>query len=723
MPTCRDCGEVNPEIARYCLACGTPLREHLDASGEMRKTATIVFADIVESTALGERLDAESVRTIMGRYFQDARTVLERHGGTVEKFIGDAVFAVFGVPVQHEDDALRAVRAAVELRDRLKRLSAELEDRFGVRLQLRIGVDTGEVVAGDTTSVGSFATGEPVNVAFRLQASALPDEILIGESTRRLVRDVVPLDPRGPLAVKGKARPVSSFSVVDAPDHALRPRVARSPFVGRTSELQLLSKAFEQCGRRRTCHLTTVVGSPGVGKSRLVDEFLASCQADAVVVQGRCLPYGDGITFWPLREIVVHAAELSGDESPADAFSKIRSLLGPSEDADLAAERIAEIIGVTAPAERPDVPFWAVQRLFESLGRNAPLVAVFDDVQWAEPVLLDLIEYVASRVDDVPAFLVCIGRPELFDDRLSWGHTEKATTMVLEPLPDEESELLVEKLLGRENVAVEARARILRTAEGNPLFVEEMIALLLDEGVSSMAVPPTIRALLGDRLDRLDAHERAVLQRGSVEGKVFHRGAVVEQSPQSERSLVDGWLTTLVLKRFLQPEHTSFAGEDAFQFHHQLLRDVAYASLPKAQRAVLHERFASWLERKAGERAQEYDEILGYHLEQAHGYGLDLGARQGDSALAKRAAERLGEAGLRARARGDMPATANLLTRAVALLERDDVTRAALVPKLHEAQLEAGIVRRSRWGWGRLLTPALTGSLHERFEHQVQRLA
>jgi class 3 adenylate cyclase len=710
---CTTCGQENPEIARFCLACAAPLAARSERARDVRKTVTVVFCDVAGSTALGERLDAESLRHVMGRYFEETRAVLERHGGTVEKFIGDAVMAVFGIPVLREDDALRAVRAAGEMRDAVGRLNDELERDRGVRIQVRFGVNTGEVVAGDPVGGERFATGDTVNVAALLEQAAQPGEILLGENTYRLVRDLITAEPVRPLSLKGRADAVSARRLVGLLDAAGR-RLA-SPIVGRESELEVLERSFDEVVRSRACRLVTVLGPAGVGKSRLVREFLGRRASDAEIVTGRCLPYGEGITFWPIKSAISQAAGLSGDESEQAANEKIRSLVKSAEDADLIVERVAATIGVAATVAGQRGTGWAISRVFEELARRRPLVAVFDDIQWGETTFLDLLEGVAEQAREAPILLLCMARPELLDVRPEWGEARDASTLHLTALSDDDSARLVANLLGGHELPQGLRARVVETAEGNPLFVEEIVAMLVDEGLlvrrngtisasgewSSVALPPTIQALLAARLDRLGGEERAVLERGSVEGKVFHRAAVLALSPEADRMRVDGRLQALVAQDLIHPGTADFAGETAFRFRHQLLRDVTYDSLSKRGRAELHERFASWLEDKSAGREEEFEEILGYHLQEAYRYRADLGPvdEQG-RALAARAGQRLGNAGLRAHARGDMWGAGKLLTSAVGLLPGDAGTR--LRPQLADALFETGERRRSRMSWASL---------------------
>ena len=704
MPTCPQCGRENPAGNKFCGACGATL-EAPAAARETRKTVTVVFSDVTGSTALGEQLDPESLRRVMGRYFDEMKAVVERHEGTVEKFIGDAVMAVFGIPIVHEDDALRAVRAAAEMREGLAKLNEELERDWGVRIEVRTGVNTGEVVAGDASGGQRFATGDAVNVAKRFEEAAPPGEILLGETTYRLVRDAVDIEPLDPLELKGKEERTPAYRLLSIePGAAGRARRLDSPMVGRERERAALHQAYERAVGERACHLFTVLGAAGVGKSRLVSEFLDGLGEQATIVHGRCLPYGEGITFWPLREVV---RTLYGEDFP----STIRARLAGDENAELIAERLGAAVGHAESIGPTDETFWAVRKLFEAQAREQPLVVVFDDLQWAAPTFLDLVEHIADWSREAPIFLACLARPELLDGRPRWsGGKFNATSVLLEPLNEAESGELVGNLLGRAQLAGEVRARVMTAAEGNPLFVEEMLAMLIDDGLlersngdwvptgdlQTVTVPPTIQALLSARLDRLGPVERAVSERASIEGKVFHRGAVVELSSQEIRPQVGDNLQALVRKELVRPDHAQFPGEDAFRFRHQLIRDAAYEAMSKELRAELHEQFAAWLESAAGDRVLEYEEILGFHLEQAYRYRAELApADEAARELASSAAERLSSAGQHARVRGDMAAATDLLDRAVSLLPNDDARRRELLPALIDATIESGQLSRA----------------------------
>jgi class 3 adenylate cyclase len=645
---------------------------------ESRKTVTIVFTDVTGSTALGEQTDPEAMRRIMERYFEEMRTVLEKHGGTVEKFIGDAVMAVFGIPQVHEDDALRAVRAAAEMRDRLEALNEEFERERGIRIAVRTGVNTGKVVAGDPSEGQAFATGDAVNVAARLEQAAEAGEVLLGPLTQELVRDAVRTEATEPLELKGKAAPIEAWRLVEVlPDVPAFTRRIDAPFVGRGDELARLRAALDAARSTASCQLVTVSGPPGIGKSRLVRELIASVGDEARVVVGRCLPYGDGITYWPLSEIVRQVAG-------ADPRAGLRELLGEGSDQALAAERLLGAIGAADEPARTEEIFWATRVLFEHMTRNRPLIAVVDDIHWAEPTLLDLIEYILGFAR-APALIVCTARPELFDVRPHWP---RAGLVELEALGEQDSATLIDALLVRADLAPTVRERVRERAEGNPLFVEQMLALASEDGESEAGVPATIQALLAARLDHLPDDERAVLVRGAVEGRLFHRGAVSGLLAETERDGVPARLLALARKDFVRPDESLFPGDDAFRFVHVLVRDAAYEAAPKELRAELHERFAAWLEERAADRRAELEEIIGYHLERSYRYRRELG--EGAPDLALRAGKRLADAGERALVRGDVSAAAKLLRRAADLLPETDPRRLELAIPLAQALADAG---------------------------------
>jgi predicted ATPase/class 3 adenylate cyclase len=710
--TCPKCGESNADAARFCQGCGNPLAPPVEeevVAGEVRKTASLVFCDLTGSTALGEKMDPEALRRIVTRYFNDMKQVLTSHGGTVEKFIGDAVMAVFGVPMIHEDDALRAVRAAVEMQQAIEDMNLDLELEWGVGLKARIGVNTGEVIAGDPSAGHGFVSGDAVNVAARLEQAAPPGEVLIGEPTYRLVRDAVKVESVEPLELKGKSERVPAYKLVEVIPHALgTSRRLDSPLVGRERELTLLTETFDRAVGQGSCELITIFGAAGVGKSRLTAEFIASVEDRVSVAHGGCLPYGEGITYWPIAEAIKGLCGITEADTAAQAQTKIGAFLGGGEEAALVGERIAAAIGLTEATPDTQETFWAVRKFLEALSRERPLLVIFDDIQWAETTMLDLIEYLAGFSQGAPMLLLCPARKDLLDTRPSWGMT--STVIRLEPLTPDDVARLVENLLGQAQLPQQVGRRIVEAAEGNPLYAEEILRMMMDDGllvqedgnwhpagdVSDLSIPPSIQALVAARLDRLGRNEQAVTQRASVIGRTFWWGAVSELSPEALRPRVGHYLQTLVHKELVLPDQSSFAGEDAFKFGHIMIRDSAYLGMPKELRSELHEQFATWLEKKAGDRIIEYEEILGYHLEQAFKLREELGASdERTEELGQQAVERLASAGQRAFARADMPAAANLLGRAARLLPIRDPQRSELSLNLSDALMEIGELKEA----------------------------
>jgi class 3 adenylate cyclase/tetratricopeptide (TPR) repeat protein len=652
---------------------------------ERRKVVTVIFADVVGSTALGERVDPETLRWAMQRWFQRMSEAIERHGGTVENYIGDAVMAVFGIPVAHEDDALRAVRAAAEMREEVAVLRDELRRERGVELAVRIGVNTGEAVTGVGAAGGFFTAGDIVNVGARLEQSARPGDILLGRDTYRLVRHAIDAEPVAPLTVKGKSAPLEAFRLVAvAPDARARPQRSHSPMVDRDPERSQLLEAFQTAITDRTCQLFSVFGPAGVGKSRLVSEVTDTLQGAATVAAGSCLPYGDGLTWWPLIEALGGSGlfeQVADDDEPAMA-------------------RAAELLKPVGEPIAPDEAFWAMRKVLEALARRRPLVLVVDDLQWAEPTFVGFLEYVAAWARDVPLLLLVTARPELLDGRPQWGEDKpNATSILLEPLADAHAANLLEQLLGTSRLGARHAARILDVAEGYPLFVVEVVAMLVDDGVlgegeagtgaepTAIAVPPTIQTLLAARVDRLAPLERAVIEAASIEGKEFSSARVAALVADGTGGSIDAEMAALVHKDLIRNLR---AGEDTFRFSHQLIRDAAYEGMSKELRADLHERFANGLQ--VGP-VTVVDEVLGYHLERAVLLRRELGESEAATGeLAARASASLGAAGRRAAQRSDPSAASGLLERALALVASDDAARGALLPALGASLFEAGRV-------------------------------
>jgi class 3 adenylate cyclase/tetratricopeptide (TPR) repeat protein len=660
---------------------------------------TVVFSDLVGSTSLGESLDSETLREVLARYFAAMQAALESHGGVVEKFIGDAIVAVFGLPKLREDDAERAVRASLAMRSALAEVNAELESGWGVTLAVRTGVNTGEVVAGDITAGQRLVTGDTVNVAARLEQAAGAGEILLGDLTYRLVRKAVRAEAVEPLELKGKAENVAAWKLI-ALEEDVAPERRETPLVGREPELATLMQSFEAARGASRCRLATVLGAPGMGKSRLVDEFVHTLGDQVSVARGRCLSHGRGVTFWPIVEIARQTAGILDDDAPDLARAKIAELVG---DQDVA-ERLASVIGLSTAQFPVEEGFWGVRRFLESLCEPCPLVVLIEDVHWAETTMLDLLEHVLSAAE-APLLMVCTARPEFFEIRPEWETLAGSASLLLEPLSEDEAARVALNALGDTGLDEVVQGRIIAAAEGNPLFVEQMLSMMIDDGVlvrangqwasaselGEITVPPSIQALLAARLDLLGPEERAFIEAASVAGLVFPEDALRELvSPEVAEQMV-AVLGSLSRKRLIHAEPRVAGSDVRYRFDHVLIRDAAYQGMLKRARATLHERFVGWADRvnKDRDRATEFEEILGYHLEQAYKNLKELGPLdEHGTEIGRRGADRLASAGGRAFARGDMPAAANLLRRSVNLLPEGDAKRLELLPDLGEALIE-----------------------------------
>jgi DNA-binding SARP family transcriptional activator len=626
---------------------------------ETRKTVTVLVA----ARPAREGVDPEALRALDEGYLDAARRAIERHGGSVESVLGDRVLAVFGVPRVHEDDALRAARAAVELPGG------------------QAGLATGEVVTGESGSAGSSLAGEPLARAGELADAAPAGGVLLADATHGLLGDAARVEP----AADGDQPAWRLLEVVPRPPPLSRP--PEIPLVGRDGELAQLAGAFERAAHEPTVHLFTILGAAGIGKTRLAEEFASTVAGEATVLAGRCVPYGEGITFWPLREIVGRLT----------ATHPLARLLAGEEDAVLVADRLTEAIGQTQASTSVEEIFWAFRRLLETISRDRPVVVVFEDVHWAEPTLLDLIEYLAERVRGAPILLVCLARPELLEGRPGWGGGKRnASSLFLEPLSEAESEQLIDTLAA--GLPAATRAQVQETAEGNPLFLEQILAMLAEgrtpEG--EVPIPPTIQAVLAARLDRLGPGERAVIERAAVVGKEFPETAVAELVPDDARAFASRHMEALVGKELLNPVRSLRPDQESFRFRHVLIQQATYRAIPKRLRARFHEQVAEWLERSVGEGTAEYAETAGYHLEHTYRYRAELGpVSDDDRALARRAAELLATAGRRGFRRGDMPASVNLLERSASLLPADDRARLELLPDLGFALFEVGELERA----------------------------
>jgi class 3 adenylate cyclase/tetratricopeptide (TPR) repeat protein len=696
MPACAKCGGSSPEDARFCSLCGAPLEKDAPSSARARKIVTVLFSDVSGFTALAERLDPEPLHQVIGRWFDSADRAIERHGGTVEKHIGDAVMAVFGVPIAHEDDALRAARAALELSATLAELNRELARRWGVELRVHTGVNTGEVVVGDDARGGWSILGDAVNVAQRLESAADAGEALVGEETERLVRGASRLDRVKPLNLKGRASPVPAWRLVAvAPEEEAGsfPGSA-TPFVGRVRELALLRASFDRVVRERTPGLITVLGAAGIGKSRLLKALSDDVRDEARVVVGRCLPYGESITFWPLTEIARTLAGSADEEALASLITRCDPGAGQAE---LIADRVARAAGFVNGHVQAEETQWAVRKLLEATAHQQPLVVVVEDIHWAAPTLLDLIEHVATFASGAPLLLVCLARPELLEQRAEWTAVggERASVISLAPLTAVEAEELLEQLAHHPDRPAGEQADLLAAAEGNPFFLEQMVAMRAEMDDASPAIPPTIQAVLTARIDCLAVAERAILERASIEGRTFHRGALEYLLADEQRPAVDANLNALVGRELIRPGRPDLEGERAFRFSHMLIRDATYTLIPKSHRAHLHERYVRWLEERADRGIGEQAEVSGYHLEQAFRYRVEIepAARENHLHLALSGGRYLDAAGRAALARDDLPGAVGLLERAAALLPEADPQRGMLLPELGIAVLEIGRLR------------------------------
>ncbi len=661
-PVCPSCGIETPAGARFCASCGSALHsEHAEAtSSEERKVVSVLFADLVGFTERTEQSDPEDVRTRLTVYHRSIRQNVEAFGGRIEKLMGDGVFAVFGAPTAHEDDPERAIRSALRIQDAVERLN---EDDPELALSVRVAVTTGEAIVqldGDDPDREGII-GDVVNTASRLEAVAPAGGIVADERTYLSTRSMIVYDDLDAVDLKGKTGTTAIWLARTA-----RSRIGvaledphRGPFVGRDAELAILIDAFERTVQGGTAQLVTVISEPGVGKSRLLHEFRTVFDTRSDLVwwrQGRCLPYGEGITYWALGEIVKAQAGILESDSEADAERKLRhavnSLIDDTPRAEWIRARLVPLAGGPADGESIEQSelFSAWLGFFEALARRHPLIMVVEDIHWADDALLDFLEHVADWAVGIPILLIVAARPELFSNRAGWGGGKRnATTISLAPLGHDDSAVLLAALLNRVVLPAETQQLILDHAGGNPLYVTEFVRLADDQdllenpqAIHDLALPDSIQAIIAARLDLLEPEEKAVLQAAAVVGKVFWAGALSALRPATQVSPV---LRELIKRELIRPvRDPSMHGRDEYAFMHALVRDVAYGQIARSERASLHQAVAGWIEAVSGERGADVAELLAYHL----GEAMDLVADP-DADLRARVYQALMQAGERAR--------------------------------------------------------------------------
>ena len=652
MVSCPACKQENPDGARFCNACGTLLAPEVRAPREERKVVTVLFADLVGFTARAERLDPEDVRALLAPYHERLRAELEHFGGTVEKFIGDAVMALFGAPVAHEDDPERAVRAALAIRDWI---AEEGED-----LEVRVGVNTGEALVAIDARAGEgepVAVGDVVNTAARIQSGGPVNAVLVGEQTYRATTQAIEYRETEPITAKGKSEPLVVWE-------ALQPRGAVgvdavqrpfAPFLGRQPELELVTSALARVREERSPQLVTLVGVPGIGKSRLVYELSQEVERERGLItwrQGRSLPYGDGVTFWALGEIVKSEAGILESDSIEQAEAKLRraltQLVSDEAERHWLRAHLAPLVGIGGedPSERAGEPFRAWRRFLETIAEVRPLVLVLEDLHWADDALLDFVDELVDRVADVPLFVLGTARPELLESRPGWGGGKpNAVTLSLPPLSDDASAQLVAKLLGGPVLEAERQQTLLAKIGGNPLYAEQYVRALLERS-DLIELPETVQGIIAARLDALSPEQKRLLQDAAVVGKVFWLGAL-EAIGGAARWDVEDALHKLERKQFVQrARRPSVAGETEYAFRHVLLRDVAYGQIPRAARGEKHRRAAAWIESLG--RLEDHAELLADHYVHALEYARASGGS--DLELAERAGATFRYAGDRAAA-------------------------------------------------------------------------
>jgi class 3 adenylate cyclase len=695
--TCPSCGKELPGEFPFCPFCGAPLAEVAPTPGlEERKIVSVLFCDLVGFTAASEQQDPEDVRARIRPYHTRLREEIERYGGTVEKFVGDAVMAVFGAPVAHEDDAERAVRAGLRILEAIGELN---EADPGLSLQVRVGINTGEAVValGARPEQGEgIVTGDVVNTASRLQGAAPVNGIAVSEQTYRQTERVFSYEALAPVQVKGKTEPLSIWRPLEARSRFGTDvtRAHATPLVGRELEKPLLIGTLERSAQQRSCQLVTIVGEPGVGKSRLCAELFHYIDERPGLVrwrQGRCLPYGEGIAYWALGEIVKAECGILESDSPEQAASKLERAL-PADDPDRAwlMARLAPLVGAGGEPAAQEESFTAWRRFLGSWAAERETVLVFEDLHWADAALLSFLEHLADWSEGVPLLLLCTARPELYERHASWAAgLRNATTINLPPLSDDETARLLSSLLERVVLPAETQQALLERAGGNPLYAEEFVRLLADRELlagtlEDVPLPDSVQALIAARLDTLSPDRKSLLQDAAVVGKLFWAGAVAEMGGRDPRE-VELALHELARKELVRPARTSsMEGEVEYSFWHLLVRDVCYGQIPRAARAARHRSAAGWIERKAGERAEDLADVLADHFVTA----LELTRAAGQAAdteeLRASARRYLALAGERALALDVASAEASL-AKALALAPVGHPERASLLERWAQA--------------------------------------
>ena len=712
--TCPRCGKENPEQFRLCGFCGAPLRGAAAPAGEERKVVSVLFVDLVGFTASSNGSDPEDVRARLQPYHARVKEEIERFGGTVEKFVGDAVMAVFGAPVAHEDDAERAVRAALRIQEAIGELNT---DRPGLDLSARAAVNTGEAVvslAARPELGEGLVTGDVVNTASRLQQAAPEGAVVVGERTYRTTAQLIDYQELAPVTVKGKAQAIPIWLARGArsrhgTDIGEPPR---TDFIGREGELALLQQTYARTVRETAAQLVTVTGEPGVGKSRLIREFFTFIDAQPDLVwwrQGRCLPYGEGVTFWALGEVVKAQAGILESDGPEEATRKLDesldSLVEDPADRDWLRSRLAPLVGAGSAeatmSARRDESFTAWRRFLEAMAALGPLVLVLEDLHWADPALVEFVDHLVEWSSDVPILVICAARPELYERHPGWGAGKRnAATIALSPLTAEESARLIASLLSEAVLPAETQTVLLERAGGNPLYAEEFVRMLTDRGIltrrgaswtvaegADIPVPETVQALIAGRLDTLPPHRKALLQEAAVLGKVFWSGGVASMRAADRQEVEEG-LHELARKELVRPARTSSVKDQTeYSFWHALVRDVAYGQIPRHERARKHLAAAAWIELIAGERVTDHAELLSYH----YGEAWDLASATGQSTeeLEPQMARFLLMAGERAMGL-DVARAVGYFRRALGFLPPGHPQRGEALARLSEAAYEAG---------------------------------